>query len=235
MVDKVVPCAAVSDVRLFYIDDSGAQTSQLVVYGWVELSVSDWRPALRSWLDWRKALHASTGLPASYELHATKFVNGRGRPTGTGWDRSKANRSAVVVDALSAIAAMPGVRTGAVCRDTTGARYVDAKARLYADLVTEIDARLVAADHHGFVIMDGDGTDPSYRQAHRSLRLATRNLVEDPFFQGSHLSQWVQVADLVAYAAYQCVLRAPGKEVMWDWYPELLGRVCAMGGKPQAR
>jgi len=79
----------------------------------------------------------------------------------------------VVVDALSAIAAVPGVRTGAVCRDTTGTRYVDAEAGLHADLV--------------------------------------------------------------AYAAYQCVLRAPGKELVWDWYPELLGRVCAVGGKPQVR
>ena len=74
----------------------------------------------------------------------------------------------------------------------------------------------------------------SYRQAHRSLRLATRNLVEDPFFQGSHLSQWVQVADLVAHAAYQCVLRAPGKELMWEWYPDLLGSSGANGGRPQA-
>ncbi|MBY8852710.1 hypothetical protein K7G98_32590, partial [Saccharothrix sp. MB29] len=133
-----------SDVRLFYIDDSGAQSSALVVYGWVELSVADWRPALRSWLDWRKELNATSGVPASYELHATKFANGRGRPTKTEWDHSKANRSRVVVDALGTIAAMPGVRTGAVCRDTSGTRYVDAKAALYTDLIAMIDARLVA-------------------------------------------------------------------------------------------
>lgn len=216
-----------SEVRLFYIDDSGAQSSELVVYGWVELSVTEWRPALRSWLDWRKALNDSIGLPASYELHATKFANGRGRPTKTDWDHSKANRSRVMVEALSTIAALPGVSAGAVFRDTEGTGYFDAKAALYADLVTMIDVRLVDTGRHGFVIMDGDGTDPSYRQAHR-------NLVEDPFFQGSHLSQWVQVADLVAYAAYQSVLRAPGKELMWDWYPDLLGARCTNGGRPQA-
>ncbi|WNV86701.1 DUF3800 domain-containing protein [Umezawaea sp. Da 62-37] len=219
-----------SDVRLFYIDDSGAQTSNLAVYGWVELLVPDWRPALRSWLNWRKALNDSVGLPASYELHATKFANGRGRPTGTGWDHRKANRSQFMVDALSMISEMPGVRTGAVCRDTTGKRFSEAKAMLYSDLVAMLDGRLVDAGQHGFVIMDGDGTDPSYRQAHRNLKLDTRNLVEDPFFQGSHLSQWVQVADLVAYAAYQAVLRAPGKEIMWEWYPSLLGHVCSTGG-----
>ncbi|MEU4738885.1 DUF3800 domain-containing protein [Actinosynnema sp. NPDC023658] len=222
-----------SEVRLFYIDDSGAQSAELVVFGWVELLVTDWRPALRSWLDWRKALHATTGLPASYELHATKFANGRGRPTKTDWDHSKAHRSAVMVEALGAIAGLPGVRTGAVFRDTKGTNYFDAKATAYADLVTTIDVRLVDTGQHGFVIMDGDGTDPSYRQAHRGLRLATRNLIEDPFFQGSHLSQWVQVADLVAYTAYQAVLRAPGKELMWEWYADLLGPACANGGRPQ--
>ncbi|MGM1064229.1 DUF3800 domain-containing protein [Saccharothrix sp. Mg75] len=222
-----------SDVRLFYIDDSGARSSALVVYGWVELSVADWRPALRSWLDWRKHLNATSGVPASYELHATRFANGRGRPTKTDWDHSKANRSRAMVDALRTIAAMPGVRTGAVCRDAAGTRYADAKAAVYADLIRMIDDRLTATGRHGLVIMDGDGTDPSYRQAHRTLKLATRNLVEDPLFQGSHLSQWVQVADLVAYAAYQAVLRAPGKELMWDWYPELLGSTCTTGGKPQ--
>lgn len=222
-----------SDVRLFYIDDSGAQSARLVVYGWVELLVPDWRPALRSWLDWRKQLNTRTGLSASYELHATRFANGRGRPTKTDWDHHKANRSTVMVDALNAIAAMPGVRAGAVCHDTTGSRYADAKAALYADLITMIDGRLAEAGEHGLVIMDGDGTDPSYRHAHRGLELATRDLVEAPFFQGSHLSQWVQVADLVAYAAYQCVLRAPGKELMWDWYPDLLGASCTTGGKPR--
>lgn len=179
-------------------------------------------------------LNDSIGLPASYELHATKFANGRGRPTKTAWDHSKANRSTVMVEALSTIAVLPGVSTGAVFRDTKGTGYPDAKAALYADLVTMIDVRLVDTGRHGFVIMDGDGTDSSYRQAHRGLRLATRNLIEDPFFQGSHLSQWVQVADLVAYAAYQSVLRAPGKEVMWDWYPDLLGATCTGGGRPRA-
>ncbi|MFE2755853.1 DUF3800 domain-containing protein [Actinosynnema sp. NPDC059335] len=222
-----------SGVRLFYLDDSGAQSSGIVVFGWVELPVACWRPALRSWLDWRKALHDAIGLPASYELHATKFANGRGRPTKTDWDHSKGNRSAVMAEALRTVASLPGVSTGAVFRDTKGTNYSDAKATAYADLVVMIDVRLADTGQHGFVVMDGDGSDPSYRQAHRSLRLATRNLIEDPFFQGSHLSQWVQIADLVAYAAYQAVLRAPGKEPMWDWYSDLLGPACVHGGRPR--
>ncbi|MCK2241252.1 MULTISPECIES: DUF3800 domain-containing protein [unclassified Crossiella] len=101
-----------------------------------------------------------------------------------------------------------------------------------ADLVTALDLRLAENDEYGLIIMDGDGTDPSYRGAHRSLKLATRRIVEDPAFQGSHLSQLVQLADLVAYSAYMHVLRQPAKQLMWDWYPDLLGGSCMVGGQP---
>mgnify|MGYP001677526960 FL=1 len=57
-----------------------------------------------------------------------------------------------------------------------------------------------------------------------SLNLKTRNIIEDPFFINSHTSQWIQVADLIAYSAYQCVLHSPAKEFTWDWYPRLKAR-----------
>jgi hypothetical protein len=59
---------------LFYVDDSGSPESRLVVFSWVELLVVDWSSALRVWLDWRRHLHTTVGIPASYELHATKFA-----------------------------------------------------------------------------------------------------------------------------------------------------------------
>ncbi|GAA4001514.1 hypothetical protein GCM10022247_22720 [Allokutzneria multivorans] len=218
---------------MIYIDDSGAQASGLAVYGWVEVLASDWRRALRTWLDCRRDLYADTGVPASYELHATRFANGRGRPTGgTPWDHSKATRTAVMNAAFQTIAELPGARVGAVYRETTGTNFVTAKANLYSDLVALLDERLHAAGELGMVFMDGAGTDPAYRLAHRSLKLETRCLLEDPSFQGSHTSQWVQQADLIAYAAFMAVLRADSKSVMWQWYPKILGEVCAVGGTP---
>ncbi|WP_086822021.1 DUF3800 domain-containing protein [Allokutzneria sp. NRRL B-24872] len=216
-------------MRLIYIDDSGAQESGLAVYAWVEVLDTDWRRGLRCWLDWRRDLHTATGVPASYELHATRF-----RPTGgTPWDHSKANRTEVMADAFRTIAALPGVRVGAVFRETKGTNFTKAKADLYSDLITMLDERLHTAGELGMVFMDGDGTDPAYRLAHRGLKLDTRCLLEDPSFQGSHTSQWVQQADLIAYAAFMTVLRADSKRVMWQWYPNILGEVCALGGMPQ--
>lgn len=70
--------------------------------------------------------------------------------------------------------------------------------------------------------MNGDGTDTGYAKAHRELKLATRSIIEDPLFQGSHLSQPVQVADLTAWTTYQHLLRHPGKRQFWGWYEQYL-------------
>ena len=70
-------------------------------------------------------------------------------------------------------------------------------------------------------VMDGDGTDASYLSAHRGLAVRRRSLIEDPFFQHSARSQWVQIADLVAYAGYQSVAQLPQKKFTWHWYPSL--------------
>lgn len=68
------------------------------------------------------------------------------------------------------------------------------------------------------MFVDGDGSDPRYFTAHRELKLAGRHIIEDPLFQYSHRSQWVQMADMVAYAAYQHLARYRGKEFAWSWY-----------------
>jgi hypothetical protein len=123
-------------VRLFYVDDSGSPESRLVVFGWVELLAVDWSSALRVWLDWRRHLHTTVGIPASYELHATKFGSGRGRPSGTDWDLHKANRATTMVSALTTIAALSGVATGAVYRPIMPCRhYYDTRTALYAELI----------------------------------------------------------------------------------------------------
>ena len=88
-----------------------------------------------------------------------------------------------------------------------------------------VDARLREDGELGLLVMGGDGTDGSYYAAHRDLALETRALVEDPAFQHSHRSQWVQIADLVAYAAYQHLVRLPEKQFAWEWYGTLGERV----------
>lgn len=219
--------------RVFYIDDSGADATGIVVFGWVELEIPAWSEVLRGWLDWRHELYRTLGVPADYELHATKFVGGRGRPTGTSWDEHKTRRAPVIADALRTISGLPGLHTGAVFQRTTpGVKYPETKKQAYAELVRRLDARLTADGEHGLIVMDGDGTDPTYRVAHRDLKLDTRSLIEDPLFQGAHHSQWVQMADLVAYAAYMHLARIPTKEHTWGWFRDLVAVAATTGANP---
>ncbi|MFJ4028275.1 DUF3800 domain-containing protein [Paenarthrobacter sp. NPDC089989] len=80
------------------------------------------------------------------------------------------------------------------------------------------------AGTYAFVSMDGNGSDPSYVEAHRSLPLESRHVIEDPMFHDSRRSQWIQMADLVAYSAFTHLNRHAGNEFGWDWYTHYLSR-----------
>ncbi|MFE9455742.1 DUF3800 domain-containing protein [Streptomyces californicus] len=211
--------------RLFYLDDSGSVDTGLIVYGWFETDIVHWSKALRCWLDFRKKLYRETGIPADFEIHATRFVNGRDRPSADPkWNRFKGNRQVVAQEALAVLAPMPGARTGAAFRrtDKKGPAYSQERAAVYEATLRRLDRQLAAAGDHGIIVMDGDGSDPSYQREHRKLKLATRHIVEDPWFAASDSNQPVQIADLLAYTAYQSILRHQGKRFMWDWWSQYL-------------
>jgi len=223
-------------VRLFYVDDSGAESTGFVVYSWIECAIHDWRLGLRGWLDLRKALYAEYGVPPAYELHATKFIRGSGNPsTMPGWNRRKQNRSDVMRSALATIGTTAELKTGTVYRHSAarGVAYQAERVQVYEALVAHLDERVGAAGEVGMILMDGDGTATGYYNAHRALKLAHRNIIEDPLFVPAHRSAWVQMADLVAWTAYQGLLRHPGKRFAWNWYDEHL-RASDVNGGPQA-
>ncbi|MFD7232797.1 hypothetical protein [Streptomyces sp. NPDC059881] len=83
---------------------------------------------------------------------------------------------------------------------------------MYGALLADLDGRLGAAGDHGIIAMDGGGSDQAYQREHRKLKLATRGFI------GSHISQPIQVADVLAYTAYQVVQRPPGKGFMVNWW-----------------
>ena len=68
-------------VRLFYVDDSGASETRFVTYSWLEMAVQDWNAVLRQVIDWRRQVWLMDQIPVETELHATKFLNGRGNPS----------------------------------------------------------------------------------------------------------------------------------------------------------
>jgi hypothetical protein len=223
-------------LRLFYVDDSGSVSTGLIVYSWIECAVDEWREGLRQWLELRRDLYARHRIPPSYELHSSQFVNGRGRPsTDPAWNLSKQARWAVAEEMLATIGACPQLRVGTVYRRTAdrGHAYHRQRDELYEELILHLDARLAGRDELGMVFMDGDGSAAGYYAAHRGLKLAHRRVIEDPLFQASHRSQWVQMADLTAYTAYHALLRHPAKAFLSGWYERYLLR-CDTNAGPLA-
>jgi hypothetical protein len=218
--------------RWYYVDDSGSPQNGWIVYGFVEIRAEDWSAALRHWLEFRNYLLASYGIDAYTELHAYRFINGRGNPSrDAAWNRHKALRYQVAVEALRAVARMPGVRVGAVARRTDARRdaYAREQQDVYRCFLDGTTDRLRAAGEYGTVVMDGNGTDLRYKQAHRHLMKSyDRRIIEDPAHQQAHQSYLVQAADLVSYVAYQAVLRDPARAVMHDWFYDHLGQVGAI-------
>ena len=226
------PLPPASPLRLFYIDDSGAEATGHIVYSWIETTPDGWRDGLRAWLDLRRALYADYLIPPAVELHATKFAGGRGRPSTRETNLTKAERWAAMTQALAVIGATPSLRVGTVHRRTTARRvaFAQERAAVYEALLDLLDKRLEAAGELGMIVMDGNGEDPSYFAAHRQLKLAHRRIIEDPLFQHSHRSQWVQMADLTAWTAYQGIARQPGKQYAWEWYQQHLAAGDIHGG-----
>ncbi|MCU1481139.1 MAG: hypothetical protein JWQ19_1925 [Subtercola sp.] len=167
---------------MLYVDDSGSETSGLIIYGWIECTPERWRNALRGILELRKALYRDYSVPPAAELHATKFVNGRSRISTvdaaidpTEW---KPLGRAIAVDCLEFLAACTDLKVGCVFRRTParGSEYYGQRASVYQALVTLWNDEHRAADSYAFVSMDGDGSDPSYFAAHRSLELDARHI-----------------------------------------------------------
>lgn len=215
-------------MRLIYVDDSGSADTGVVTYSWVEVAVADWSACLRQLITWRRSLYASDAIPVEFELHATKFLNGRGEPSQkrAWYGDKKGNARRVAQDQLAHLAAL--ARGGTLAMGTVH-RRVDSgrdwgrhRAEVYQALLEHLDQQLLARGDLGFIIMDGDGSDPAYRRAHRQLTLATRAIIEDPGFQPAHESQFVQVADLVAYVSYQHLLASPDRTWAHPWFPAYL-------------
>ncbi len=218
--------------RMYYVDDSGAGETGYAVFSWITCDITAWRTGLAAWLALRRRFFVDYQIPPSYELHASVFVNGRGRPSlNAAWNVHKANRVEAAKLALSAIADCPELTVGTVYRRFHRPRWLgEARTDLYARLVDRLDHQLAERGEFGLIFMDGDGSDRNTAEAHRLLKLDDRHVIEDPSFRDSRRSQWVQMADFVAYTAYQNLLRDPTRRFLWSWYDHYLRNSDASGG-----
>ena len=216
--------------RLIYIDDSGHQPTGLLVFGWVCLSPEAWRPVLRRWLEVRKSLHREQGIDVEQELHATDFVNGRGRISSRVPDRHvhdgvtywKDFGQELALRLLREMSSFEGMTVGAVFRRVQPHPPQAQKISFYRDLVRVWEHELAKTGEFAMLFMDGNGTDHSYQTAHRQLELDVRRIIEDPLTIDSSSSHLVQMADLAAWCAYVAVEQPQRHEFAWSWYEDHL-------------
>jgi hypothetical protein len=185
---------------------------------------------LKSWLDTRKRLWREYSIAVTEELHTTQYVNGRGRISKAvparhvhdGIEYWKDFGRAVAIECLETLRSTEGLSVGAVWRRGAPVDIARTRREAYEALVARFERELHETRTLALLFMDGDGSDTSYRSAHRGLKLADRHVVEDAIHLDSRTSQLTQMADLVAWSASAHVDRVRGNAFAWSWYEDYL-------------
>lgn len=197
-------------MHLIYVDESGDE--QLAVYSALAIPADQWREAFNELKLFRRQLRQTYGIYIHKELHAWKFVSGRGSIS----DRvvTKHQRATIFNETLSATAALPGARLFNAVFPKAGAYTA------FEWLLNRINRTLQAWGSYGILICDA-GHDIEYTRLFRKMtvfnpipsRLGVwqetgntwRNIpldrfVEDPFFKQSDQSYFIQATDFAAYS-----------------------------------
>jgi len=203
---------------LAYVDDSGDEST--AVYTALLIPVENWAAVLKAWLEFRANIYTTYAIPADFELHAKELVRaGNGRPAPSlpyGVNSELSLRKRVIETALASIGKIPELRI-----ISKVSPHVTPEA-CYISLVKTINQMMEKEDGQAILVVDGDGTQAYQKTAHRDLKLASRRVIEDPWHQGAHVSQLVQMADMVSYAAFQAHSLRESRRWMWGFFPTYL-------------
>lgn len=157
------------------------------------------------------------------ELHAWKFVSGRGKIS----DRMvpKGRRCQIFKEALQMVAALPGARL------FNAVFPASQEKRAFERLLNRINRTMITWDSRAILICD-TGKESEYTRLARRMHVynpipsklgfwtdigtATKNIpieriIEDPFFKKSEQSYFIQLVDFCAYALLRRERPIPSK------------------------
>lgn len=197
-------------MHLIYIDDS--RDEQFCVFSALTIPVDQWHSAFNSIREFRRELRHAYGIYVYKELHAWKFVSGRGNIS----DRvvTKGQRCAIFHDALRVVSNLPGARL------FNSVFPSKREEQAFEWMLNRINRTLKSWDSHAILICD-QGKDLVYTRLVRRMyvynpipsqlgtwmgsgetwkNIPLDRIVEDPFFKDSAQSYFVQLTDFVAYA-----------------------------------
>jgi len=197
-------------MHIIYVDDSGDE--ELAIFSALAIPVRQWHRCFQEVRDFRRELKRLYGIYVYKELHAWKFVSGRGRPSPE--IITKSQRSRIFIEALKMVAALPGVRLF----NSVFPKFREQDA--FEWMLNRINRTLISWDSHGLIISD-EGKEPVYTRLVRRMyvfnpipsrygewgdtgagwkNIPLDRLVEDPFFKDSSQSYFVQLVDFCAYS-----------------------------------
>ncbi|OGF56999.1 MAG: hypothetical protein A2Z21_01760 [Candidatus Fraserbacteria bacterium RBG_16_55_9] len=186
-------------MRFIYLDES--RDEKLLVLSALAVSTDGdlWNLTLDEVIKFRRELKKNEGIYLSVELHAWKFVSGRGRIA----DRviPKGRRCAIFGKTLEFMTTLPEAKLFNV------ALPIEQSEWAFERLINRINTALKKWNTYGILICD-EGNEGAYTKTIRRLRKhnpATKNIpvhriLEDPFFKKSQQSYFLQLVDFAAYA-----------------------------------
>lgn len=195
------------NMYLIYVDESYDETHY--AYSAIFINAFLWNQYLSNRLDWRKNWFDQYGIPLDYELHATKFVGGRGEHPA---NRDKLFRADLFYEAVGTIENMDGVHViNAITSDKKN------HLKLFEHMLNRINRTLKAKSAMGILICD-EGNENRLTSIVRKMKKenhipyntfgsigSTRNIplnqiIEDPLFKTSKSSYFIQLSDFIAFS-----------------------------------
>jgi len=180
-------------MHLIYIDDS--RDEHACVFSALAIPADQWRAAFQKVRQFRRDLKKSDGIYVYQELHAWKFVSGRGNIA----DRvvPKGRRCQIFKDALQTMAGLPGARL------FNAVFPAKEDERAFEWLVNRINRTMQAWDSRAILICD-EGKEAAFTRLTRRMgvynpipsrfgvwrdtgatakNIPIERIIEDPFFQ----------------------------------------------------
>jgi hypothetical protein len=226
-------------VQIAYVDESGddgERGSKSYVLGCVLIDSAQWSSVFDELIGFRRFVRDRFGVPVRAELKADYLLRNRGPLAGN--PLSESARHALYRSHLRLLSKL-GLGAFAVVIDKQAAFAKFNQSRPVSDIAWEyLLQRLERSFRSTEVLLyhdegDEDNVRKRARKARRAgsagsqfgtgqLRVPFRNLLDDAIPKDSSQSYFVQLADLVAYAAFRRMYPPPAKTskivpaTMWD-------------------
>ena len=208
-------------MHLVYIDDSHDEA--IGVFSALVIPIHAWQEVFQQIRSFRKYLKTNDGIYIHTELHAWKFVSGRGHIADcvvTKWRRCE-----IFKQSLQLLANTNGIRLFNAVFPTS------CDERGFERLLNRINRTMQAWDSHAILISD-EGKEAAYTRLARKMHVynpipsqygtwqGTKNtcknipierIIEDPFFKDSQQSYLIQMADFCAYSLLRREKPLPSK------------------------